>query len=138
MKRQRVRGGCVIMGLALAVVWASGCELQPDRGSTRPVQSLAVGESPTVGVAPFEGDYVLFKGDAKLPMARAALREGERLGFERDAVDTMGKPVGFKGQISAVAGQLAVPLSERVDYEWRFIPDSDRRTKQSNPHFPRR
>ncbi|MFN4242589.1 MAG: hypothetical protein ACK4PI_05060 [Tepidisphaerales bacterium] len=138
MKRERVVRFGGVLGMVVAAAAMAGCELQPDRGSTRPVQQFTVGAAPMVGEAPFEGDYVLFRGDAKLPIARAALRQGERLGFERDAVDTMGKPVGFKGQISAVAGQLAVPLSEGFDYEWRFIPDSDRKTKQSNPHFPRR
>lgn len=115
----------------------TGCDIWANRNNTTLVKLHLPDTAPAIIEAPFEGHYVLFRGDAKQPLARAALRQGDRLGFERDAVDTLGQPVAPRGRLSAVAGVLAVPLSDDVPYEWRFIPDSDRATLKANPHMPR-
>lgn len=115
----------------------AGCEIWANRGNTTLVTLHLPDNPPTLIEAPFEGHYVLFRGDARQPLARASLRQGERLGFQRDAVDTLGRPVAPPGRISAVAGVLAVPLTDDVPYEWRLIPDSDQATLKANPHMPR-
>ena len=128
----------IAFGLSLVLLGGLvGCDIWADRNNTNLVKVHLPETEPTVIEAPFEGHYVLFRGDARQPLARAALRQGDRIGFERDAVDTLGQPVAPRGRLSAVAGVLAVPISDDVPYEWRFIPDSDRATLGSNPHMPR-
>lgn len=113
---------------------AAGCL---DRTKIPSVQSYGPEVAATMVTAPSDGDYVLFRGDSKQPMARTYLKAGTPIGFKAGATDQDGKLVGPANALSAVAGELVVPVTPGDMYEWKLIPKSSDAEKRYNPYFPR-
>jgi hypothetical protein len=124
-----------ILLVPAAVLLLVGCQVE------RKQTTALIGFGPeiphAVTTVEVEGDYLLFRGDSKYPMARHHLKVGEAIGFKPNAIDLDRKPVGEKGTLSAVAGQFAVPVVAGESYEWRMIPATATKTKQQNPYWPR-
>lgn len=123
--------------LAGAAATLGGCSAyENDRANFTLVQSFDA-QAPAIGTAPHEGDYLLFSSSRPAPLARHHLKAGAPLGFSYYALDQDGKAVGPKGTLSAVAGELVVPINPAEQYEWRLIPDSTSAAKKDNPYWPR-
>lgn len=125
-----------VSGLMLMVVGGVvGCELKREKIPS--VQMYGPEVPAGMSSAPEDGDYVLYKGDAKEPMARTYLKAGTPIGFKRGATDQDGKPVGGANALSAVAGELVVPVAVGDMYEWKLIPKTSDKLKRENPYYPR-
>lgn len=107
-----------------------------DRKYTTAVTMFGGDEDPAMTTSPVEGDYLLFLGTSDGAIARTHLHAGDPIGFRRDAVDSTGKPVGAKGSITAVAGEMMFPIAADTPAEWRRIPDSTNESRASNPYMP--
>lgn len=124
-----------LTALAGLFVVVAGCGYRSDHAL---VQAYAPDAAESLmTTAPHEGDYVLYVSDSEDFIARTHLKAGAPLGFKTNAIDSDGKPIGPKGTMSAIAGELVYPINPVKSYEWRRIPDSTQSTKQFNPYWPR-
>lgn len=132
------RMSSVVLAGVLAAVCAVGvgCELSPEREKTNLVQAWTAETQPMTTVE-VEGDYVLFVGTEDVIIARNYLKAGAQIGFTTGAKDADGKAVGTKSTVSAIAGDLVVPIDTTKVYEWRYIPGSTAANKTENPYWPR-
>ncbi len=122
----------------LPVLFVSvGCSMFDGRKDYPAVTGFTPDNLPAMTTTPVDADYVLYRGDSDSPIARHHLKPGEPIGFKRDALDSMGKPVGAKGTVSAVAGEMSLPINPTEKYEWRRLPSSSSEDKASNPWMPR-
>lgn len=131
----RMAGVLVVGALGLVAGFGgAGCKETKDFPV---VASRTAGAPESMGTAGQEGDYLLYRTDKMEVVARNHLKAGEPLGFKADARDLDNKLVGSKGQVSAIAGDLVVPLNQGLGYEWRMVPGSQKVYKQENDWWPR-
>ena len=91
--------------VALLVVGFTGCTVA-QRGET--VVKYDKGAPPILGEATAEGQYALYKVLDGTPMVTYNLKQGDKLGFDRNE----------GGQLFAVAGNNRVPVAND-GYYWR-------------------
>jgi hypothetical protein len=108
-----------LVGAWALVAMTPGCQTY-DKASS--AATFAPGLLGDVNSAPHDGNYYLFRGDEKAPVAQVYLTTGQAIGFRVDATDSIGRPVGPPGSTSAVAGSFAVPIDINNRYEWKYIP----------------
>jgi len=97
-----------ISAAVLVALILAGCGAQP--GTT--VVKFKEGQQPLMAQALENGTYALYASTDATPVARYALRQGDRLGFRQEG-----------NQIIAVAGNNEVPLDQNrmaKTYYWKM------------------